>query len=69
MVARDNTIKNGKYGDAERERLSSYAHPNYGPDLRRRGSTYTPEEIQTHINEDSANWRRPLPTGSDEDND
>jgi hypothetical protein len=24
-----NTIKNGKYGDAEQDRLANYDHPNY----------------------------------------
>jgi hypothetical protein len=28
-----NTIKNGKYSDAERNRLQRYAHPEYGPNV------------------------------------
>jgi hypothetical protein len=31
-MARKNSIKNGKYSDAENARLTAYDHPNYGQD-------------------------------------
>jgi hypothetical protein len=55
------TIKNGKYGDGERERLASYDHPEYGakgPDLRPRTTTYTKPQLDNQIsNEDAGRWR------------
>lgn len=61
-----NTIKNGRYGDAEHERLSAYAHPNYSqavspknaPKLERPKRSYTRGELGDLIsNEEAGSWR------------
>ena len=59
------TIKNGKYGDAEAERLGGYDHPEYAKaSTSKNGPTFGPKKNFTRgelndriMNEDAGSWR------------
>jgi hypothetical protein len=55
------TIKNGKYSDSERARLGAYDHPEYGPNLNKKVSDYSPGELKDKAaNQEAGAWRYPI---------